>query len=407
MDGEEDQFPYQIRDLTTDDLDQYNALLRYAFQVTEKQLMEAGWRDDEIMQSKFPILERADVLGSYDGDNLISQIAVYPLQMNIHDEIYPIGYVTSVNTYPEYSGRGIIRVLMHRSLARMREKGQSVALLYPYSIPMYRKFGWEIISNKISYKIKDSQIIPRRKRATDGYVRRVDWNNPDFMSLHAQFALRTHGCLLRNASAWEEYWRWDSDDTTVAVYYSKQGKPLGYMVYLIKEDVMYIKEMIYLNREAQKGLWDYISAHYSMIDEVRGNTYQNELLAFYLEDGNITETIKPYIMGRIVDVEAFFMRYRCDPTEEDVCFRFEIEDDFLDWNNRGFNVYFHDGKATVTDREPKYTVRMSIGTLSTLLLGYMTAIQLFRLERIEGTPEAVQILDEVVIHQIPYISDFI
>ena len=264
MDGEEDQFPYQIRDLTTDDLDQYNALLRYAFQVTEKQLMEAGWRDDEIMQSKFPILERADVLGSYDGDNLISQIAVYPLQMNIHDEIYPIGYVTSVNTYPEYSGRGIIRVLMHRSLARMREKGQSVALLYPYSIPMYRKFGWEIISNKISYKIKDSQIIPRRKRATDGYVRRVDWNNPDFMSLHAQFALCTHGCLLRNASAWEEYWRWDSDDTTVAVYYSKQGKPLGYMVYLIKEDVMYIKEMIYLNREAQKGLWDYISAHYSI-----------------------------------------------------------------------------------------------------------------------------------------------
>ena len=186
-------FPYQIRDLTTDDLDQYNALLRYAFQVTEKQLMETGWRDDEIMQSKFPILERADVLGCYDGDELVSQIAVYPLQMNVHDEIYPIGYVTSVNTYPEYSGRGLIRTLMHRSLTRMREKGQSVALLYPYSIPMYRRFGWEIISNKISYKIKDNQIYPSRKRATTGYVRRVDWNNSDFMNLHTQFALRTHG----------------------------------------------------------------------------------------------------------------------------------------------------------------------------------------------------------------------
>ena len=95
---EDGEFPYQIRDLTTDDLDQYNALLRYAFQVTEKQLMETGWRDDEIMQSKFPILERADVLGCYDGNTLVSQIAVYPLQMNIHNEIYPIGYVTSVNT---------------------------------------------------------------------------------------------------------------------------------------------------------------------------------------------------------------------------------------------------------------------------------------------------------------------
>ena len=28
---------YVIRDLTTDDLDQYNALLRYAFQVTEQE----------------------------------------------------------------------------------------------------------------------------------------------------------------------------------------------------------------------------------------------------------------------------------------------------------------------------------------------------------------------------------
>ena len=101
------------------------------------------------------------------------------------------------------------------------------------------------------------------------------------------------------------------------------------------------------------------------------------------------------------------MTVRCDPTEEDVCIRFEIEDGFLDWNNRGFNVFFHNGKATVTDREPEYVVGMTINTLSTLLLGYMTANQLYKLERIDGTPEAIQILDEVVIHEIPYISDFI
>lgn len=29
---------YRIRHLTTDDLEQYNALLRYAFQVTEQEL---------------------------------------------------------------------------------------------------------------------------------------------------------------------------------------------------------------------------------------------------------------------------------------------------------------------------------------------------------------------------------
>ena len=48
---------YKFRHLTTSesDLDQYNALLRYAFQVTEQDLSETGWRDDEIKQSKFSV----------------------------------------------------------------------------------------------------------------------------------------------------------------------------------------------------------------------------------------------------------------------------------------------------------------------------------------------------------------
>ena len=48
---------------------------------------------------------------------------------------------------------------------------------------------------------------------------------------------------------------------------------------------MYIKEMIFLNREAQLGLWEYIRAHESMIDEVRGNTFFSEPIAFEMDDG--------------------------------------------------------------------------------------------------------------------------
>ena len=43
---------FKIRVLTKDDAEEYNALLRYAFQVTEADLAETGWKDDEIKQSK-------------------------------------------------------------------------------------------------------------------------------------------------------------------------------------------------------------------------------------------------------------------------------------------------------------------------------------------------------------------
>ena len=357
------EFPYSIRDLTTKDVDQYNQLLRYAFQVTEQELMEYGWESEEIKQSKFPIIERADILGCYDEDKLVSQFAVYPLKMNILNQTYKIGFITSVSTYPEYTGEGIMSCLMKKSLLRMKEKGQSLALLYPYSIPLYRKFGWEIISSKISYRIMDRQIPANR--TAKGKVQRVDWENEDFMKLHAQFAKQTHGCLYRNSLAWDEYWRWTEDSTQVAIYYSEENQPLGYLVYLLKEDIMYIKEMIFLNREAQAGLWKYIHAHDSMIDEVRGSTYSNEPMAF------------------------------------------DLDDELLDWNNQTFHVTFRDGKCQLTEESADHQVMMTINSLSTLLLGYKTAIQLHRLERINGSVEAINQLDDILYHEAPYISDYI
>lgn len=396
---------YDIRYLKTNDLEQYNSLLRYAFQITEQDLALSGWRSDEIKRSKFPILERADVLGCFDHDTLVSQIAVYPLKMNVYQAVYPVGFVTSVCTYPEYTGNGIMKRLMRKSLEHMREKHQPLALLFPYSIPLYRKMGWEIISNKITYSVKDRQIPVGA--SAPGYVRRVDWENEDFRNLHTQFASMTHGCLFRNALAWEEYWRWDEDDTVVAIYYDTNEKPCGYMVYLIKGDIMHIKEMIYLTREAQAGLWEYIRAHDSMIDEVRGSSYFSEPIAFELDDGDIRETICPYIMGRIVDVEQFFQKYQCDPTAENAAITFEIEDSFLAWNNMTVTVCFHKGECSVVKTNTNNNVKLSIATLSTLLLGYKTASKLYRMGRIEASKDTIQLLDDIILHEMPYISDYI
>ena len=229
----------------------------------------------------------------------------------------------------------------------------------------------------------------------------------DFHELHSHFASITHGCLFRNALAWEEYWRWDEDDTNVAVYYNTKDKPCGFMVYLIKNDIMHIKEMIYLNREAKKGLWEYIHAHDSMIDAVHGYTYFSEPIAFEMDDGDIKETIRPYAMGRIIDIESFLQDYPCDPDGGTLYIELEIEDHLLLWNNRSFRLCFSDGTCMLTDEPAEYKLKMEIGTLTTLLLGYKTAERLYALERIEGKQEAVDRLDDVLFHKIPYISDYI
>ena len=89
--------------------------------------------------------------------------------------------------------------------------------------------------------------------------------------------------MIRDSLAWDEYWRWENDDMIAAVYYNKEHKPLGYVVYYIANEIFHIKEMVYLNIEANYGLWNYISAHFSMITQVQGDNYSGEPMAYLLK----------------------------------------------------------------------------------------------------------------------------
>lgn len=388
-------------------LKQYNELLRYAFQVTEKQLLDYGWESDEIRQSKRPVLEKARVLGWFDHENLVSQVAVYPLKMNIHSTIYKIGFVTSVSTYPEYTGRGMMSRLMHRSLQEMRKKRESLAILYPFSIPLYHHLGWEIISDKMTFRIKDSQL-PKHLEAP-GFVRRIAHGSPGLKKLHNLFAARTHGCILRNNLAWQEYWRWCVEDTCVAVYYNEDREPAGYMVYLIRNNIMHIKEMIYLTHSAWRGLWKYISTHESMVEEVNGNNYSNEPIAFWLEDSDIRETIRPCIMGRIVDVKSFLEQYRFLGTRAQE-FTLDISDPFLEWNTGLFRLKINkNGEGFVEKGTPnaKNTIKLSVGILTTMLFSYKRPLMLARMGRLQAEAKTLARLENAIPQGKAYISDYI
>ena len=56
-----------------------------------------------------------------------------------------------------------------------------------------------------------------------------------------RYAMRTHGAILRDDLAWNEYWLWDSDDIMAAVYYNEKNEPDGYVIYWIANEVFHIK----------------------------------------------------------------------------------------------------------------------------------------------------------------------
>lgn len=395
----------QMKSVGVEQIEQYNQLLRYVFQVTERELHQIGWEDKEIVRAKSPTMQSADVLGWFDGDTLVSQVAVYPMKVRIFDQTYDMGGLTGVGTYPEYSGHGLMHKLLLQALCNMRERGQYISYLFPYSIPYYRRKGWEIISDKITYEIQDTQLP--KARQVPGEVRRVEAESQEVKQAYDRFARQTHGALLRDELAWNEYWLWDSDDIMAAVYYNENDEPDGYLIYWIADDVFHIKDMIFVNETARIGLWNFVSAHFSMVSTVIGQTFTDEPLAFLLEDADIKESISPYYMGRIVDFAAFIQQYPFKPDTVDRSWTFTLSDPMLSWNQGTFTLHIEkEGAGHVTKEAKPCTDSIDIQTMTTMLLGYKRPDYLHRIGRINASAKTVDMLEDAIEQQTPYFSDY-
>lgn len=395
----------KMRQVELEHLEQYNQLLRYVFQVTDQELQQVGWEEKEIMRAKRPTLKRANVWGWFDRDKLISQVAVYPMEVRIFNKTYSMGGLTGVGTYPEYASQGLMNKLLYQALKNMRENRQTISYLFPYSVPYYRRKGWEIISDKITYEINDYQL-PKSKQVP-GDVERVDVEGDEVKEAYQRFAMKTHGALIRDDLAWNEYFLWDSDDLMAAIYYSEDNEPNGYVLYSIKEEIFYIKDMIFINEEARSGLWNFISAHFSMITKVVGNTYTDEPLAFLFEDADIKETISPYYMARIVDLEEFICQYPFKPDTIDREWTFIMNDPLLSWNQGAFTLSISNegkGKITRTSKKPSDTI--DIQTMTTMLLGYKRPDYLHKIGRLVCSDETLDMLEDAIEQQTPYFSDY-
>lgn len=395
----------KIREVGSEYLEQYNQLLRYVFQVTTQDLSTIGWHEKEMLHAKYPTMERADVLGWFDGDTLVSQVAVYPMKVKVFSQTYDMGGLTGVGTYPEYSSQGLMHKLLERALKNMRAKGQTITYLFPYSIPYYRRKGWEIISDKISYEIKDYQL-PKSKQVV-GDVRRVEVDSEELKLTYEKYAQHTHGAVLRDELAWSEYWLWDSDDIMAAIYYNENDEPDGYVIYWMADDVFNVKDMIFNNENARTGLWNFISAHLSMIDKVVGNTYTDEPLAFLLEDASITETISPYYMARIVDFPAFVAKFPFKPHPTDREWKFLLSDPIMECNQGAFVLSIDkNGKGEAKKVTGKCTDAISIQTMTTMLMGYKRPDYLARIGRIIASEDTIDMLENSIEQQTPYVSDY-
>lgn len=358
---------------------------------------------DEEIERNMKRMEENKLLGIVEEEKLAAKLYIIPFQVFHQNQIMNMGGIAGVATYPEYRRKGFVKELMIASLKEMRADGQLLSMLSPFYIDFYRKFGWEIFSEYEQIKFQKEELHFIREDQKGNVLRLTSGQfHEDLQIIYEKYAQKHSGMLVRTKKRWEKT---AIQDQSAAIYYSDEGKPLGYLLYKIEKRNMNVEEFIVLSNDARIALWNYICQHDSMLDQVEMNVSLNESLTYLLKDPVVKREVKPYFMARIVDVKEYLKQYSFRKNIHDtVCIY--INDEYAPWNTGTYCLSSSGSEKLSEKKLEEYSpLSLSVNSASALLLGYKEVKTLWDIGKITGSDSQMNILDRLIPKQIPYFLD--
>ena len=357
--------------------------------------------EERLQQQLTKMKESHEIYGIMEGKDLAAKLHLIPFHIYIGKEKFKMGGVAGVATYPEYRRSGYVKELLQHSLQRMKKDGFTVSMLHPFAVTFYRKYGWELCANLLVCHLTKSDLV--MKKQVNGTVKRFNKENhpEEVEKLYETFAERFSGMLVRNEKWWLQA---VYEDLTLAIYYDENKTAAGYMLYKIEKSKMTVEEFVPLHNEARNGLWNFICQHDSMIKELEMTVSENEQLLYTLQEPRVKTEIKPYFMGRIVDVEQFLKQYELNWNNVQQEVILHITDSFAPWNN--VSVRLANYEIAIIEEPMDKGINLDINALSTILLGYKRPLELNELELISGSEEEIRAFENVVPVRKSFIYDF-
>lgn len=389
----------EIRQLVAEEFEVSADLGEYAFQYKLSPVERAERRTH---------FKPEQAWGAFEDGQLQARLLLLPLQIYIQGKPFDMGGIAGVASWPENRRSGLVRHLFNQVLSVMKEQGQTISCLNPFSFAYYRKFGWEQMTELRKYTIPVNQF-PARK----SFKGRVSRDTKDIALLdeiYRPYAQRYNGMLLRDHEWWER--RVLDADSHDVVYYSEEGTPQGYAIYKVANRELTIEEFIYHNEVAREALWTYFANHDSMVEQAVVECIPlDDFFPFMLDNPRFKQEINPYFMVRIVDAAAFISEYTFQTFEAETKLKLRIEDTSAAWNDGVWELSVSPDGSGRLDKlagdftEAELDLACDIRTLTTMLMGYRRPLEMYRCGRLAGQEAAVRTLERLIPAGTVYLTD--
>ena len=293
-----------------EELKRYGEIVSYVFASTEGM-------DDELSTTQ----PDWTTCGFIDGE-MVATMGTFPFTVRLNGSPVKMGGVTAVGTLPQHRRKGLLRKIMQQGFTEMKERQQSIAILWASMGAIYQRFGYGLMSSQVSYTFDPRFVGFEGGPAPTGSVTLTPKDDgwPIIKQLYIQYAQPRNLHIHRATALWEASVlrpRKKGEPVFIGIYRNGDGQPSGYIVYRTFEpeghgagfgprQTLEVTDFVALDMDAYRGIWEYIRRH-DLVGrvEMRNVVGEDDPAANLLsEPRNLDRRTSDGIWGRVVDIEA-------------------------------------------------------------------------------------------------------
>lgn len=313
------------------------------------------------INDKNSVLPSEIMLGAFFDDNrtLMADMEIGDRKCIYGNSVLRCAAVGGVASKPEYRGKGAVKALF----SELFKENWDISILYPFSDAYYRRLGYESIGRalKITFPFKELCGVSR----VSGCTLFEGENGDKLLKIYNGYARKNNLCFIReDLSAYSDnpyescQYTYFFDKSYVTFSTSRQ------------DSTVYVKEIIYLDREALEQALGFLRNFEGNYDTLVFEKLPfNTPIVGYIADESKAELIcKSTGAARIINVENVLKAHRYPEAEGS--FIIEIQDNGI------FEVKYKNTKADVVRADSKNPeVSMNINAASKIILSGISSVE--------------------------------
>lgn len=314
-------------------------------------------------------------MGLWDEAGLQARLNIIAYQVHLGpDIIVPMGGLGGVSCLPASRGKGYAGALLKVTLERMRDAGQVISSLYPFSWDFYRHYGWEWVGLNRTYTVPTRilKASPETKKVRAAKTS----DRPQIEKCYAQFAGRYRGLLVRDEKRWNALLDDTEEHFTYTYLYEHEGEVEGYLTFRGgKSEGTELNDFLALTPRARAGMLGLLRRHEMQTDKFTWSAPDNDPLYHQLCHNDVETKLEPMTQGRIVDVAGALRAWQLGREATGVV-TLGISDEHAPWNTGTWRVDFDEGHVAIQKTDAAPQLEMTIQTLSQAYYGTPTVAEI-------------------------------